>query len=55
MNQYVDAEIDKRFHERVAAESGSSPSKSIIALAMDKELSSPESAGGYRKRTSKKS
>lgn len=41
MDQYLNAEIDKRFEERAVA--GSGPSKSIISLAMYKELSNSES------------
>lgn len=43
MNQYLDVEIDKRLEERSLAKSASSPSKSIISLAMDKALSNPGS------------
>lgn len=39
MNQYLDQEIDKRFEERALAGSGAPKSKSIISLAMEKELS----------------
>lgn len=54
MNRYLDAEIDKRFEERALAGSASSPSKSIISLAMEKELVSPGSAGQMPQITFKK-
>ncbi|KAG8163238.1 hypothetical protein KVR01_006535 [Diaporthe batatas] len=38
MNRYLDVEIEKRFKERALAGSMSSPSKSVISLAMEKEL-----------------
>lgn len=53
MDQYLDMEIDKRFEERASSGSGSSPSKSVISLAMDRELSSFGSSGELSEKTFK--